>query len=130
MKKFKFDELCERILNGESSVLSMLLPLFESKTYNRVPGTTNSYRQDSANTNSLTDKHSHVYAKLDGRGAELYAVTVAGRGHDGSHGIHIPATHAEFFRSGGYKIPANNIIECLDVAASSGLKGELIILEG
>ena len=59
----------------------------------------------------MTIKHSHVYAKLKGSGKEIYSVNIDGSGHDGSRGIKIPDSHAEFFRRKGYRIPNDNILE-------------------
>ena len=90
--------------------------LLEHECYNLVPDTKNSYREDPANTSTLTQKHSHVYAKRKGKGREIYAVTTDGRGHDGSSGIQIQATHADYFRSLGYNIGADNILEAVSLA--------------
>jgi hypothetical protein len=104
--------------------------LFEHEVYKRLPGTQNSFRSDPGNTNTMTLRHSHVYAKLKGRGGELYAVNIDGSGHDGSSGMAIPATHADFFRSKGYAIPETNILESLDQDSLQEDKFTLIVLEG
>lgn len=88
--------------------------LYEHEIYKRIPGTQNSFRSDPGNTNTVTLRHSHVYAKPKGRGGQLYALNIDGSGHDGSSGMAIPATHADFFRSKGYAIPDTNILESLD----------------
>lgn len=89
--------------------------LFEHETYKRIAGTNNSYRQDSANTSSMTQKHIHTYAKMNGRGNELYSVNQDGSGHDGYSGKKIPQVHADFFRGKGYKIGQDNILENLSI---------------
>ena len=103
--------------------------MFEHEIYKRIPGTTTSYRQDSANMNTQTIQHSHVYAKLKGSGKELYSVNLDGRGHDGSTGIKIPALHGDFFRSNGYSINHNNILEWLDLEQLEEDKHILMLLE-
>ena len=92
-----------------------LLSLLEHSTYKRLPGTASSYRSDAPNTNTKTQRHSHVYAKPNGKGKQLYAVNVDGTGHDGSSGTQIPQAHADHFRSIGYEIPLDNILESLDM---------------
>jgi hypothetical protein len=88
--------------------------LFEHEVYKRVSGAQSSFREDPGNTNTMTLRHSHVFAKPKGRGGQLYAVNIDGSGHDGSSGTAIPASHADFFRSKGYSIPDTNILEMLD----------------
>ncbi len=112
MKTFK--QFLADIKRGEKFV-SRLIALFEHETYKRISGTVNSYRQDSANTNTQTQRHSHVYARLNGDGKELYAVNLDGSGHDGSSGVPIPSVHADFFRLKGYHIKSDNILESLDI---------------
>src|SRR6266480_5519887 len=72
--------------------------LFEHEVYKRIPGSRNSFRTDPSNTNTMTMRHSHVYAKPKGRGKEVYAVNIDGSGHDGFSGTAIPALHADHFR--------------------------------
>lgn len=103
--------------SDKDEVLRSRVDLFEHVLYKRIPGTSSSYRQDAGNTNTLTVRHSHVYGKLNGKGAQLYAVNWDGSGHDGSSGLTIPATHADHFRSLGYAIPDTNILECVDLDA-------------
>lgn len=95
--------------------VSKLTDLFEHEVYKQIPGTSNSYRQDSANTNKKVQRHSHVFAKSNGGGSELYSVNISGSGHDGSSGIKISSSHADFFRSKGYDIKPDNILESLDL---------------
>ncbi|MET1256145.1 hypothetical protein [Aliikangiella maris] len=109
MKSFK-QYLKQQLLDEQNL---QKIQLFEYEVYKPIPGTKNSYRQDAANTNTMTLKHSHIYAKLGGKGKELYSVNFNGTGHDGSSGIEIPQTHADHFRSLGYNIPPNNILESI-----------------
>ena len=125
MKTFK-QYLAE---NKREEALSKLTDLFEHEVYKQIPGTINSYRQDSANTNTKTQRHSHVYAKANGVGNELYSVNVSGSGHDGSSGIIIPSGHADFFRSKGYDIKPDNILESLDVEQLQEGAYHLVLLE-
>jgi hypothetical protein len=104
--------------------------LFEHEVYKPIPGTQNSYRSDPSNTNTMTLRHSHVYAKPKGRGKELYAVNFDGSGHDGFSGTAIPARHADFFRSLGYSIPDTNILESLDLDVLEEEAFSLTVLEG
>ncbi len=99
----------------KDDAISQRIQLFEYETYKLIPGTNNSYRQDAGNTNTQTIKHSHTYAKPKGGGAELYSVNIDGSGHDGSSGKLIPSSHADHFRSLGYKINQNNILESLEL---------------
>jgi hypothetical protein len=103
--------------------------LFEHEIYKRVANTMCSYRQDSANTASMTQKHVHVYAKACGKGKELYSVNQDGSGHDGYSGIEIPREHADFFRKKGFEINANNILESLNLDNLDPEKYELIYLD-
>jgi hypothetical protein len=100
--------------------------LFEHEVYKRIPGAKSSFREDPGNTNTMTLRHSHVFAKPKGGGGQLYAVNIDGSGHDGSGGTSIPATHADFFRSKGYTIPVNNVLESLD--PNSLQKGECTLM--
>jgi hypothetical protein len=101
-------------------------PLLEYETYKNIPGSKNSYRQDPGNINTKTQKHVHVYAKPKGKGKEIYSVNVDGSGHDGYSGTEIPASHGRYFRSKGYDIKPDNIIEWID--ASNLAKFSFIIL--
>jgi len=76
----------------------------------------------------MTLRHSHVYAKPKGCGRELYAVNIDGGRHDGSSGMTIPATYADFFRSKGYSIPEINILENLDEDSLQEGQFSLIVL--
>lgn len=114
---------------AETEKAKELINLFEHQTYKNISGTKNSYREDTGNTNTRTSKHSHVYAKLKGRGTEIYSVNIDGSGHDGSSGTEIPSSHAEFFRSKGYSIPDDNILESLILSESVSEEYELLIFE-
>lgn len=112
-------KLLREILNSieekkkEEVFLQELTLALEHQTYKQIPGTNNSFRQDSENTSSKTQKHAHVYAKRNGEGKELYSVNFDGSGHDGSSGIVIPKKHAEYFRGIGYDIASNLTLESL-----------------
>jgi hypothetical protein len=97
----------------EDNVLQEITQLFEHKVYKTIPGTKDTYREDPGNTNTLTMRHSHTYAGNSKN--QLYAVNVDGSGHDGSSRQKIPDKHADFYRSKGYQINANNILEQLDL---------------
>lgn len=125
MKTFK--QFLTEDKRGEA--LKHLKALFEHEIYKRIPGTSNSYRQDSANTTTNTQWHSHIYAKLNGGGKELYSVNYNGSGHDGSSGVKIPTTHADFFRSKGYNIKSDNILESLSLEKLRKGIHSLIIFE-
>lgn len=109
--------------------ISKRIQLFEHETYKLVPGTKNSYRTDSGNTNKKTIKHSHVYAKPKGGGSELYSVNIDGSGHDGSSGKAMSSLHADYFRSLGYEIKPNNILECLELGEIDESTYTLVLLE-
>jgi hypothetical protein len=100
--------------------------LCEYQCYQLIPGTRNSFREDPMNTSTKTEKHSHVYARPKGGGRQLYAVTIHGKGHDGSTGKEIPPAHADFFRSKGYTIPNNNQLECIDMNHLNGSTHQII----
>ena len=119
-----FKEFC----NKQEELLLENVMLFEHEKYKRIPNTNNSYREDPGNTNTKTIKHSHVYAKLKGNGAELYAVNINGTGHDGSTGIKIPQAHADYFRSINYIIVDKNILECVMINEIDPNSFKLIIL--
>ena len=105
-----------------------LFELFEHKTYKNIPGTKNSYREDPGNTNTMTQKHAHTYAKPKGKGGQIYSVNKDGTGHDGSSGIEIPSAHADFFRGKGYEIDASNILENIELSALDPDAYELVTL--
>jgi hypothetical protein len=130
----KYELLKELLAQSESVkspqvLLEQLSIALEHHTYKNIPGTSNSFRQDSANTNTGTQKHAHVYAKRNGQGKELYSVNLDGRGHDGSSGTKIPLTHAEHFRGLGYSIPLNLTLESLEYDALNSEEFEICILE-
>ncbi len=103
--------------------------LFEHKVYKAIPGTKTSFRTDPGKTNTRTIKHAHTYAKLDGKGKELYSVNIDGTGHDGNSGVTIPQTHADFFRELGYDINSNNILEVLNMDNLDPGKWTILLLE-
>jgi hypothetical protein len=114
---------------GKNERLLEQVQLFEHETYKSIPGTKSSYRQDTRNVTTNTLKHSHVYAKSNGGGNELYAVNTDGSGHDGSSGVEISSKHADYFRSLGYKINPNNILESIDLDKINNSIYSLIIIE-
>ena len=57
-------------------------------------------------------------------------MNIDGSGHDGSSGTAIPASHADFFRSKGYAIPDDNILESLDPDSVEADKFSLTVLPG
>jgi len=125
MKRFKqFLVEVER-----EKVVEKLTLALEHEVYKRIPGTANSYRQDSAKTSKQPQRHSHVYAKLNGGGKELYSVNFDGSGHDGSSGATIPSAHADFFRSKGYDIPLTNALESLSLEQINDGTYSLVLLE-
>jgi hypothetical protein len=92
------------------------IQLCEHVVYTSIPGTNNSFRVDAGNTNTATQRHLHAYARPMGGGSELYAVNIDGTGHDGSSGIEIPKSHADYFRNRlAFNIPQSNIIERLEM---------------
>jgi hypothetical protein len=124
----RFKEFLKEEERNRAFSYSMLL--FEHERYKRMPGTQQSYREDPGNTNTMTLRHSHVFAHQKGRGRELYAVNIDGSGHDGSSGTAIPTAHADFFRSKGYQIPDTNILESLEWDALDPDQFTLLVLEG
>lgn len=129
MKRFK-DYINEVERNNErEKKLSELSLALEHHTYKNISGTKNSVRLDAQNTNTLTQRHAHVYAKPNGGGKQLYSVNIDGSGHDGSSGNVIPASHAEYLRSLGFTIPVNLTLESLDIASLSSELYEICILD-
>ncbi|MEO5622050.1 MAG: hypothetical protein ABIO74_03345 [Dokdonella sp.] len=116
-----------KALKDAEKIATEKLSLLEHETYKRIPSTKNSCRIDSGNTNTLTDKHAHVFAKLKGGGKELYSVTIKGFGHDGYSGTEIPSTHADYFRGLGFEIKDTNILESIDLAAIAPDKYVLLL---
>lgn len=114
---------------AESKSIAECVQLFEHEVYKRIQGSQNSYRLDTGNTNTKTITHSHVFTKQNGRGAELYSVKIDGKGHDGSSGVTISTTHADFFRSKGFNIPPDNILETLDIKQLDTNAYTLILIE-
>lgn len=102
---FLISKVLSRVTVAEFSQLN------EHNKYKNIPKTQASYRQDPANTSTMTQVHSHVYTARDGGGKQMYAVNIDGSGHDGSLGIEIPTRHANFFREIGYEISNTNILE-------------------
>ena len=120
----------DRAKNSAPEVVVVQLPntLLEHGTYKEIPGTKSSYRKDSANTNTNTQQHVHVYAKPKGKGKEIYSLNKDGSGHDGHSGKQIPKAHADYFRSLGYDVKENNILECKEVD-DPGLFSFFILIE-
>ncbi len=59
---------------------------------------------------------------------QLYSLNTNGSGHDGSSGIEIPQTHADFFRGLGYEIDQSNILESIELSCLDPNKYELVTL--
>lgn len=127
-KRFK-QFLSESRGRAEPALLARAM-LLEHETYKRIPGTNKSYRIDAEDTNTLTMRHAHVYAKQEGEGGQLYSVNVDGSGHDGSSGVTVPAKHAEFLRKKGFKIGDDNILECLSIEKAEAAQLFVVIVEG
>ena len=109
--------------------LNTLIPLFEHSVYKLIPNSNSSYRQDVGRTTNMSITHSHVYAKPNGDGKELYSINIDGSGHDGFSGTEIPQKHADYFRSKGYDIKDNNILESIILGNTNSNYFKLIILE-
>ena len=125
-----FDILGETEAESQrDSKISELSLALEHLTYKNIPGTRNSYRQDSENTNTRAQRHAHVYAKQNGNGKQLYSVNLDGSGHDGSSGVVISSNHAVYLRSLGYQIPQNLTLESLDFAKLNPDEYVICILE-
>jgi hypothetical protein len=103
--------------------------VFEQITYRQIPGTQNSFRQDSADTNTKTQKHTHVYAKPNGKGKELYSVNFDGTGHDGSSRQSIPKKHADFLRQNGYSVSLSNTLESLLLSDKKFTEFSIFLIE-
>lgn len=114
---------------ARDKAIEKLTIALEHHTYKQVPGTNSSYREDPPNTNTKTQRHAHVYAKRNGSGKELYSVNLDGSGHDGSSGVTIPKSHAEFLRGKGYEIPLTCTLESIAIDPSVDSDYELILLE-
>ncbi|SJM94450.1 hypothetical protein CRENPOLYSF2_400002 [Crenothrix polyspora] len=128
MRKKLFDLVRdEKTIQEKLAGLSLALEHF---TYKTIPGTKCSYRVDPQNTNTMTQKHAHVYAKPSGGGKELYSINLDGSGHDSSSGKTIPASHAKYFQNLGFSIPSNLALESLDYSSLSLDDYEFVILEG
>ena len=125
--KIRFKEFMKE-QEREQTIQNLTVAL-EHQTYKQIPGTNNSFREDPPNTNTKTQRHAHVYAKRSGGGKELYSVNLDGSGHDGSSGITIPKSHAEFLRGKGYEIPPTCTLESITLDPSVDHGYELIILE-
>jgi len=121
---------CERLTEElKNKRINGLILALEHNTYKTIPKTRNSYRQDVQNTNTNTQKHAHVYAKLNGKGKQLYSVNIDGSGHDGSSGVVVPSNHAKYFNDLGYEIPSNLTLESMDLPDLNSDDFEICILE-
>ena len=128
MKRFKDFLNATAQDEAKEKNLTELCIALEHHTYKNIPGTRNSSRVDSQNTNTLTQRHAHVYARPNGGGKQLYSVNLDGSGHDGSSGTVIPANHAEHLRRLGFEIPVNFTLESLDFSSLSPELYEICIL--
>ena len=137
----RIDELYNELLGNNSraenykklskfSEIPEISLALEHYTYKNIPSTKNSLRIDPQNTNTMTQRHAHVYAKPKGGGKELYSVNMDGSGHDGSSGKVIPASHAEHLRSLGFTIPDNLSLESLYIESMSSELYEIYVLSG
>ncbi|WP_353238099.1 hypothetical protein [Limnohabitans sp.] len=114
---------------NQAEPVNTLILALEHNTYKSIPGTKNSFRIDSQNTNTMTQRHAHVYAKLEGKGEQLYSVNVDGSGHDGSSGRVIPKAHASHFRNLGFAIPDNLTLESIDLKNLNPLRCEFCVFD-
>ena len=125
LKEVEEDHELTAILNEAVSIISLL----EYNIYKKIPKTASYYRLDNGKINKSTLKHAVVYADPKGNGKELYAVNIDGSGHDGSSGKKISNTHANYFRSLGFSIPDDNILEnlCLSSDDLSGFEISVLL---
>lgn len=84
------------------------------------------YREVSADDLIGARIPSRIYARAKGRKKLLYAVDIKGKDGGGLPPKKILPKHANYFRSRGYKIPRNNLLECLSMAALNGSDFEII----
>lgn len=81
--------------------------LLEYEKYKQIPGTNKWYRFDSANTNTKTQDHIHVY---QGKNNQLYAINQDGTPHDGSK-AQLGKKEIRFLASIGFTAPTDGILE-------------------
>jgi hypothetical protein len=122
-----FIEFCEQ--EDALAVAVARIELFEHETYKLIPKTNNSYRIDPSNVSAKSLRHAHVYAKPKGLGQQLYVANVDGTGKDGFSGTPIPARHADFFRSMGFEIKSDNILERMQLTSLDLNDYSLVILD-
>lgn len=122
-----FKEFCTEQEKIEK--FNTLILLFEYSVYKLIPNSNASYREDMGKTTNMTITHSHIYVKPNGDGKELYSINIDGSGHDGFSGTEIPQKHADYFRSKGYDIKDNNILESIILENTNTNHFKLIILE-
>lgn len=80
--------------------------VLEFKQYKSIPGTTKTYRIDAANTNTMTQKHIHVFYD----GEQIYAMNVDGTPHDGSKCV-LSKKDQKFLKDMGFTVPQDGILE-------------------
>ena len=80
--------------------------VLEYNQYKNIPGTTKTYRIDPANTNTMTQKHIHVFFN----GEQIYAMNVDGTPHDGSKCV-LSKKDQEFLKKMGFAVPEGGILE-------------------
>lgn len=124
----QFVEKARSIVSRQTFAKGNPQRLDEHKLYQNFPGEKTSYRIDPCNTSTMTQRHAHIFAKPEGQGRQLYAVNVDGSGHDGSSGIEISGSHAEFLRGEGFAVPMTNILEQLDPVKLNEGRYSLILL--
>jgi hypothetical protein len=98
--------------------------LTEWEQYKTIPGTTYTYRYDSANTNTSTQDHIHVF--YDGK--QLFAINRDGTTHDGSK-AQLSKKQIDFLKSKGFNVPQNGLLEWISLDPSKEYQSLKILLD-
>ena len=107
--------------------------LVEHELYNKFSKTNNLWRRDPEDLNIPVKGHYHIVANKSKM--EIYAVNMDGTAHHRRNkGYEVPKKEADELRKFGVQIPANRIIECVNLIINEELENRsvsfVIVIEG
>jgi hypothetical protein len=107
--------------------------LVEHEVYNKFSKTNNLWRRDPEDMKIPVQGHYHIVASKSKK--EIYAVNMDGTAHHRRNkGYEVPKKEADELRKFGVQIPANRIIECVDLVINEELENQsvsfVIVIEG
>jgi hypothetical protein len=107
--------------------------LIEHEQYKKFARTNNLWRKDPANLNIPVQGHYHIVDPVSKE--DIYSVNMDGTAHHRvNRGFEVPKKEAEELRKFGVTIPANRIIECIELTMNESFNEDTVsyffIIEG